>query len=426
MSLRMAKEAALYLLAMLFISVDGLLTERCNNVPTDKNTMKHSTPYNEKLDYMYCYFERHHNKEILAQTSFGDPVVIHMGLYLGNIDDFDELSGILTLTLSITYTWSDGRIFWHNWSELSDIKSLTIVSSNAWLPYVYVKQSTKKITSLADDNMRLRLNSKGIYQYKVITVLSVKCDVDVLYYPFDQQTCEISMLPWGYEKTEVLLSPTQQYLNTTFLEGEDSLWEVLPSKITNQTYENHSEIKLSLHLKRRNAFHIVFIILPLVLFAIVNKFVFLLPHSSGERTGVSVTMFLAFNVYLLLANDIVPESSKPVAKLYSYLLYLLMYSAVIMILIIISQRIYCNVEHDQQGQETPVPPCISKLTTFITNITTYITCASCRTDSTPDEVEKPVTWNDVCKTFDICCFFILLIINFFILIGLIASVSINT
>ena len=154
------------------------------------------------------------------------------------------------------------------------------------------------------------------------------------------------MLPWGYENTEVVLTPRQEYLDTK-LTGDDSIWEVLPSKIKSQTFQKHSEVKLSLHLKRRNTFHIAFVIWPLILFAIENKFVFLLPQSSGERCGVTVTMFLAFNVYLLLANDILPASSQPLAKLYFYLLYLLIYSAVIIIMAFTSLRIYSKAEHKE-------------------------------------------------------------------------------
>ena len=353
----MTREALIYLFVMVFVSsniVSGsndfgdshLSGAACSSTLVDVHDISLNTDYQTKLKAMYCHFEKEHHKEILPQKATEVPMTVSMDLSLGNIDDFDELSGVLTLTIAVDYEWIDGRLTWDKYANLNEVKSLTISTSHTWSPYVYVKESAGKITPLADDNMRGRVYSDGRVTFKVLTVISVKCDVDVTYYPFDEQLCDIHMLPWGYENTEVVLTPRQEYLDTKHT-GEDSIWEVLPSKIKSQTFQKHSEVKLSLHLKRRNTFHIVFVIWPLILFAIVNKFVFLLPKSSGERCGVAVTMFLAFNVYMLLANDILPASSQPLAKLYYYLLYLLIYSAVIMTMVFISLRIYSKAEHKE-------------------------------------------------------------------------------
>ena len=34
-------------------------------------------------------------------------------------------------------------------------------------------------------------------------ILKSTCDIDVKYYPFDQQTCDMAFSPWTYDNVEV-------------------------------------------------------------------------------------------------------------------------------------------------------------------------------------------------------------------------------
>ena len=166
----MAREAVFCLLAMVFVSSNvasgsndfsgsflsgAACTTAVDVYDISLNTDPQKTyDYQTKLKAMYCHFEKEHHKEILPQNATEEPLTVSMDLSLGNIDDFDEISGVLTLTLAVDYEWVDGRLTWDKYANLNEIKSLTISTSFTWSPYVYVKESAGKITPLADDNMR--------------------------------------------------------------------------------------------------------------------------------------------------------------------------------------------------------------------------------------------------------------------------------
>ena len=101
-----------------------------------------------------------------------------------------------------------------------------------------------------------------------------------------------------------------------------------------------SALTVQLNRKRRNQFYIYYIISPLDFLAFLNKMEFFMLPDSGERTGVVVTVFLSSVVYMDTINANVPASSNPVAFIYGLVLALMPYSVVIMLMCIISSRIY--------------------------------------------------------------------------------------
>ncbi|MEW8542108.1 MAG: hypothetical protein AB2693_01120, partial [Candidatus Thiodiazotropha sp.] len=171
------------------------------------------------------------------------------------------------------------------------------------------------------------------------------------------QTCILEFSAWSYLKHEVILTPGEAYLNPSQL-ADDPIWEILPSKLTTKEKEGASFLQLELNLKRKNTFHIIYIIIPLILFAVLNKCVFLMP-TEEERTGVAVTLFLSFIVYMSIVNENVPASSNPMSYMYFYLLYLLLYSTAIVMLVIFSLKLYKNASADPA---IPVPYALRILT----------------------------------------------------------------
>ncbi|WAR25860.1 DIAC-like protein [Mya arenaria] len=82
-----------------------------------------------------------------------------------------------------------------------------------------------------------------------------------------------------------------------------------------------------------------------------------MPVASGERMSVAITTFLSFIVYLEMINENVPPSSSPMAYLYFYVLFLLVYSSMTMFLCIVSMII-----HDKQG---PVPETLKTIVIYL-------------------------------------------------------------
>lgn len=71
---------------------------------------------------------------------------------------------------------------------------------------------------------------------------------------------------------------------------------------------------IQLQLKRLSTYFVLNIFVPIILLAMTSPMPFALPAHSGERMSLTVTLLLAFTVYLtIIANDM-PQSSVQVSS----------------------------------------------------------------------------------------------------------------
>ena len=73
--------------------------------------------------------------------------------------------------------------------------------------------------------------------------------------------------------------------------------------------QSFSRLTFTFELRRRPLFHILNTVFPVILMASLTVFVFKLPPESGERIGMSLTVLLAYAVYLTLISDNIPQTS---------------------------------------------------------------------------------------------------------------------
>lgn len=284
-----------------------------------------------------------YNRKALPVIASNDTVHIQIGISLMSLNNFEVLSGQIDATMVFGLWWQDERLSWDP-ATVAGVTSMVVFPEDIWKPQLIIRQSSNKIQDICNASLMLRVDSSGQIIWNPGHVLQVSCSIDVEYFPFDIQKCSLTISPYAYTSTEVHLFVEQVLLDTTLL-SDNSQWEVLPSPITNETLaiaqiQTPSGIKLELILKRKSAFFIVYLLVPILVLAFINNLVFSMPASSGERTSVAVTTFLSFVVYMGILNDVVPESSSPISFMYFYLLVLIIYSALIMLLCIISLRMY--------------------------------------------------------------------------------------
>nr|KAG5707825.1 hypothetical protein BaRGS_015985 [Batillaria attramentaria] len=76
-------------------------------------------------------------------------------------------------------------------------------------------------------------------------------------------------------------------------------------------------------LKRLKTYYIVTVIIPVIFLTFTATLVFALPADSGEKMGTSITVLLAFAVYLTIVSEQMPRTSLQVSILAVYLTMLL-------------------------------------------------------------------------------------------------------
>lgn len=159
----------------------------------------------------------------------------------------------------------------------------------------------------------MRINSRGGINWNPSGIYKVSCESDTTYYPLDSQECTIKLSSWAYTSNEVVLVFDQEPIDLGFYSenGEWTLTEVSASKSGTKSRKgtSFSSLTFSITLQRRPMFHIINTIFPVVLMAILTSMVFKLPVDSGEKIGFSLTVLLAYAVYLTLISAEIPSTS---------------------------------------------------------------------------------------------------------------------
>ena len=154
------------------------------------------------------------------------------------------------------------------------------------------------------------------------------CTIDVEYFPFDQQECEMKFGSWTFNGDQVALD---------WYEGQDRVdlsdyvnsgtWDIIacPGRYDYRfdPVEGHhtAQITFTLRIRRKTLFYTVNLIIPCVLISFLSVCVFYLPADAGEKMTMCISILLALVVFLLLVSKILPPTSITIPLIAKYLLF---------------------------------------------------------------------------------------------------------
>lgn len=155
------------------------------------------------------------------------------------------------------------------------------------------------------------------------------CTIDVKYFPFDEQVCEMRFGSWTFDAQQVRLKRDKPMVNL-----EDYLpsgtWDVIsaPGVETYSKETNRMELVYHFRIRRKTLFYTVNLIIPTVLISFLSIFVFYLPTDEGEKMTLCISILLALVVFLLLVSKILPPTSMVIPLISKYLIFTLMMNIV--------------------------------------------------------------------------------------------------
>ena len=154
------------------------------------------------------------------------------------------------------------------------------------------------------------------------------CTIDVEYFPFDEQDCEMKFGSWTFNGDQVTLSFYQEEQLVDLRDYVNSgTWDIIecPGEHTNDTDKNEghtiTRIKFKLNIRRKTLFYTVNLIIPCVLISFLSVCVFYLPADAGEKMTMCISILLALVVFLLLVSKILPPTSLTIPLIAKYLLF---------------------------------------------------------------------------------------------------------
>ncbi|XP_014032382.1 neuronal acetylcholine receptor subunit alpha-7 isoform X2 [Salmo salar] len=124
-------------------------------------------------------------------------LTVFFSVSLMQIMDVDEKNQVLTTNIWLRMSWFDHYLQW-NQTEYPGVKNLRFTTDQVWTPDILLYNS-------ADDDFdstfktNVLVNSSGFAEYLPPGIFMSTCNVDVRWFPFDIQKCEMKFGSWTYD-----------------------------------------------------------------------------------------------------------------------------------------------------------------------------------------------------------------------------------
>merc|ERR1711881_800303 len=285
-----------------------------------------------------------YNKLVRPVVNVTDAVTVKLKLKLSQLIDVNLRNQIMTTNLWVEQFWFDYKMRWDP-AEYGGVDMLHVPSDHIWRPDIVLYNN-------ADGNFEVTLSTKatlynsGRVEWKPPAIYHSSCEMDVEYFPFDEQTCVMKFGSWTYDGYQVDLRHQEEEctirnkeqectetnpivnigvdLSEFFMSVE---WDILAvPAIRNVKFytccdEPYLDITFNITMRRKTLFYTVNLIIPCMGISFLTVLTFYLPSDSGEKVTLSISILTSLYVFFLLVVEIIPPTSLVVPLLGKYLIF---------------------------------------------------------------------------------------------------------
>ncbi|KAM7424512.1 hypothetical protein PAMA_000721 [Pampus argenteus] len=274
------------------------------------------SPNKERL---YNNLMKSYNRMTRPVLNDSQPLTVHLGLSLMQIMDVDEKNQVLTTNLWLQLLWDDYYLQWDQ-SDYPGVTAVRLPDHLIWRPDILLFNSADERYE-PTFRTNIVVKSSGSCTYIRPGILKSTCHIDIRWFPFDIQRCELKFGSWTYDGWSLDLKMLEADITGYTANGEWELVEV-PGRKNERFYEcceePYYDVTFTVVMRRRTLYYALNLFIPCVLISTMTLFVFLLPAESGEKISLGITVLLSLTVLMLLVAEIVPPTSDSVPLIAQY------------------------------------------------------------------------------------------------------------
>ncbi|GFO36506.1 neuronal acetylcholine receptor subunit alpha-10 [Plakobranchus ocellatus] len=305
---------------------------------------------------LYLDLFESYNLESRPVKNASHSVTITFALGLNQLLDLDEKNQVLTTSVWIYEEWRDEMLTWSP-SKYDGQSALMIPATTIWLPDIF-------IFNTAGPNMngfvnvsgsKVSIQHDGNVKWMIPLMVASACAVDVTYFPYDRQSCEIKFGSWIYDidQLNIVVDSDQPDLEHYVMNSEYDLENVsLHRGVLDSSCcpggGQHPMVGLTVNLRRKSLYYDYIVIAPTIMLCVMTLASFLLPCDRGEKMNIGLTVFLTLYVLQLRIADNVPDTnSTPILGV--FMLVVMTFNCVSLIM----ATIVMNIK--KLGDDNPCP-----------------------------------------------------------------------
>ncbi|KAM7003201.1 neuronal acetylcholine receptor subunit alpha-7 [Tautogolabrus adspersus] len=246
-------------------------------------------------------------------------LTVNFSFSLLQIMDVDEKNQVLTTNIWLQLYWTDFYLQW-NTSDYPGVTNVRFPDNQIWRPDILLYNSADERFD-ASFHTNILVNSSGYCQYLPPGIFKSTCYIDVRWFPFDVQRCDLKFGSWTYGGWSLDLQMIEADITGYIANGEWDLVEV-PGRRNERFYdcckEPYPDVTFTVVMRRRTLYYGLNLLIPCVLISTLALLVFLLPADSGEKISLGITVLLSLTVFMLLVAEIMPATSDSVPLIAQY------------------------------------------------------------------------------------------------------------
>ncbi|KAK6190689.1 hypothetical protein SNE40_002495 [Patella caerulea] len=345
------------------------------------------------------------NSKIRPVKNQSERVEVEMSLFMVAILDVNEVQQSVEATIWMKVFWKNELLVWNP----SDYGNLTLIyppKENMWKPDLAMSNGYNELAPVGLDFVLLKSCHDGQTVWTPGQKVHFLCKIDVSKFPFDTQTCNMEFLNWAGTKEETSLKYRDPEIELPYghVAYPNSEWTVTERRTEKADQNEHEKIKVIVVLKRRSLSLVLTVLLPVLLLAFLNVFVFLLPTESGEKLSFAVTVLLSQAVFLSFISGLMPQTSDTISGLSIYISVQLVLSSLYVLITCCTLRIY-----HRDTDACPLPRWFLKILSLPVHSDSSVYPVK-EKDSTLETIADRVTGSQVSLRLDRICFWFFFVI----------------
>ncbi|XP_072026042.1 neuronal acetylcholine receptor subunit non-alpha-3-like [Amphiura filiformis] len=243
----------------------------------------------------------------VAPTDNG-PVQVKMVFDMSYFDFIDEPKELAIAHGFVYRGWNDHRLQW-NEADYNGTRRINLDRNTVWVPHIQAANSAK-VTELLES--QVLVFSTGRVRYYQSLQIEFLCDMDLRYFPYDKQSCNIEFGSSLYTTEHINLTASQtngsrvnfakdfQITTLDVQRSEKSFRFIAPYSFVDVTY--------TIGLKRVSSVYRAKLVVPSVLTSFLILATFLLPTASKEKITFCSNMFLCLLLLIAFLHTTVPST----------------------------------------------------------------------------------------------------------------------
>ncbi|XP_050544763.1 acetylcholine receptor subunit alpha-like 1 isoform X1 [Daktulosphaira vitifoliae] len=305
----------------------------------------HSSDSNQK------YLAEHKLREKLLKdyeklsipTKFNKSLEVKFNIVINNAELNYEASQMLFSTW-IVLIWIDDRLNWSP-SNFSNLETIIMSYQDIWRPDILPYNN---IDVISENDYQKYTNCRVDYNGTVILVqpsqYNIHCDMDMKYWPYDEQTSTLRLGSWVQSGNVLnLTTDEKRTIETHSLHSEWDITNVIPKRNI-QIYpccpeEIYIDISYNITIKRRTHPYKSVIYIPALCNAVFNLVVFWMPYDQYGKIIVNLLNALLVTVFTLIIYSKIPIILSSIPIIVIYYTYCLGLTAATTIISLVAKRI---------------------------------------------------------------------------------------